>query len=987
MFQARKITTEYSFKQFFPKNHELLIEDQKIRQTFSLSDKPYLIFLLQTKAPGGWLEQRKFNWLKKSSQALKDLKNVKNVFTFQSLQSSQHRGQDLIIGSPFDESPAAQWPKLARSNSLISPQLLTPDFESTLVLIEVASVKTSQVGALQSEITKQLTALDVTVSPGGSLATQNRLSSLLSEELRLFLALSVLIFCGVFYLLFSRPAALVLIVSSLVLSNLFHLAWLSFFKIPLNVLLSTLPVINSISVMSLVIHTLHLWTQRKSSDAPPTFIAFGVLRELFLPNLLGTLTTSIGFLALSGAQIPIIQQYSWVIALAVFSSWVLTQWVLFVGMLVFARIKNPPQMRTWFDRAAIWSHLSVKFSRSIAVSVLGIALCAAFAFPHLNFNSQLFSELPTDDLVHRTNQWLDSTMGGTVPYELVLIGPSKDYWFKPEHLANLRRTTESMRKFSGIGGVYGPADFFPQTIPKKKAQISELLFLFSLSPEDPTRQFINQAGDQVRLSVKFKDIPSNQILALQDRIDQTITSAFAGIKFQKGGPAVYAHQINKTVSRKLVFGFWESIILIGALLVLSFRSIRWALVACLPNAIAPILMIASLAITNTPIKPSIGLIFSISLGLAFNNTVYFLSRLKSIMQKKKLSFIPLKQALALEGNPCLFETFIMLAGFSIFLVSHFQVNKLFGALMILSIVFGFVGDMVFLPAILKVFPRLLLPRSSLPQSKIHEESILDLTPVTFPLPNNDSKRKVAGWIAMTILLPGPKFAEAAELTASQLLSKTRFAIDAKDESAQVKLVIIEANGDRKIRELSLKSLRKGKKASTLVKIVQPADVRGMGLLSQIENGKESHWIYLPQSKQVRRVVGSQTQGGVLGSELSAGDMNAQILRGAKAKLIQTRPDAYEIEITPSRNSQFSRARLTLSLQFLPLKIQYYQKGRLKKTAEFRKYLRFGNIWRPTELVISNHLNKRGTELYLSNLKINQGFKDSDFSQNALKDDL
>lgn len=252
-----------------------------------------------------------FNWLKSRSQNIREMKNVKQVFSFQTLQGAVEKGSDLIIGSSFDESPARSWPNFARSNPVISPQLLSNDFTSVLLLVEPNSMKSSDLEALQVEIMNKLKLNGVTVSIGGALASQNRLSSILSRELQVFLFLSLLIFCSVFFFLFSGWAALGLIVFALLLTNLFHLAWLSFFHIPLNVLLSTLPVINSISVMSLVIHSLHLWTQKRdeSTSTSPMISSLSILRELFLPNLLGTLTTSIGFLALLGAQIPIIQQY------------------------------------------------------------------------------------------------------------------------------------------------------------------------------------------------------------------------------------------------------------------------------------------------------------------------------------------------------------------------------------------------------------------------------------------------------------------------------------------------------------------------------------------------------------------------------------------------------------------------------------------------------------------------------------------------------
>jgi outer membrane lipoprotein-sorting protein len=296
-------------------------------------------------------------------------------------------------------------------------------------------------------------------------------------------------------------------------------------------------------------------------------------------------------------------------------------------------------------------------------------------------------------------------------------------------------------------------------------------------------------------------------------------------------------------------------------------------------------------------------------------------------------------------------------------------------LMILSIGLGFLGDLIFLPALLKMFPNILIP-----STKDQAEDA--------QYPRVSRWGRAAGWIIVLFgILMAPKL-EAAALSAKDILNKTRLKIETRDESAKVKLVIIESNGDKKVRELFLKSRRKSGQASTIARISRPADVKGMGLLSQIENGTESHWIFLPQSKQVRRVVGSQTQSGVLGSELSAGDMNSEILRGAKAKLVGVNKSSYQIQVNPRRSkAQFTHAILTISKQFLPQKIEYYSGKKPRKTVEFKNYAHFGSIWRPKSLTIRNHLNHRGTDLTLSSLQINKGLKDFEFSQAALKEDM
>jgi uncharacterized protein len=121
------------------------------------------------------------------------------------------------------------------------------------------------------------------------------------------------------------------------------------------------------------------------------------------------------------------------------------------------------------------------------------------------------------------------------------------------------------------------------------------------------------------------------------------------------------------------------------------------------------LLLGFLALFQVPIKPGIAIIFSISLGLAFCNTVYVLERLKYILKtsSRKLS-LPIYALMKKETMPCLVSSLSLFGGFSIFLFSVFPMNKLFGVFMLASIAAGLLGDLVWLPAMLKRFPWLLL---------------------------------------------------------------------------------------------------------------------------------------------------------------------------------------------------------------------------------------------------------------------------------------
>lgn len=290
--------------------------------------------------------------------------------------------------------------------------------------------------------------------------------------------------------------------------------------------------------------------------------------------------------------------------------------------------------------------------------------------------------------------------------------------------------------------------------------------------------------------------------------------------------------------------------------------------------------------------------------------------------------------------------------------------------MLISIVAGFFADLIFLPAFLKVF------------LKDYKEKAVPAD----SLKKSDYLPRAAAIIVCLLSLHSSS--TLASPDAQEILKKSQTHLDAKDDEASVEMKIIEANGEIKTRSMELKTLRKDG-FSVLARIQSPADIKDMAFLGNVDKeGNEAQWIYLPSSGQVRRLVTGKTKAGLLGSEISPEDLNSEAVKSSSVKLLKTDKEYHWIEITPTPNtSDYTRVVTKISINdLLPKFTAYYVETKLKKTIAFKEYKKVGPVWRAQFMKVQNHLNKRGTEVRLSNIKVNSGLLASDFSQSELKDD-
>jgi outer membrane lipoprotein-sorting protein len=251
--------------------------------------------------------------------------------------------------------------------------------------------------------------------------------------------------------------------------------------------------------------------------------------------------------------------------------------------------------------------------------------------------------------------------------------------------------------------------------------------------------------------------------------------------------------------------------------------------------------------------------------------------------------------------------------------------------------------------------------------------------------------------ALSLLISITSFAAKASntpQTADQILKDVEKKVTAKDESAKIVMTITEANGSTKVREIQIKRKDGGGAPKVLVKLLSPADLRGTALLSITSKSKaEDQWLYLPSTKQTRRIVSGNKSASFLDSEMSYEDMGSSLDKKFTNKILRTETDAQgpvtviESTFTGGESSYSKLITWVSAKNDLVNRIEYYDlKGALLKTTEMADYKQFGDVWRAQDVQIKNAQTRRETRLQLKDLAINKNLPDSDFTTSAMAED-
>lgn len=712
--QIAKLQTTYEIQQFFPKSYAGFEDLVGIKKVFKLEQHPSLAVLVRNDTTP-WTNPEQMEKLEKFSSSVGRIPSLRSTISLPGRQAIYQDKESIRIGSLVKMLPESSWREAFLKDPLAVPTLLSADLKTALVFAELG---TTDVGAYattleQIEKASKENFTGEKVLMGGIPAIQNSFKTLLRNELSRFLVLSLIASLLLVVLLFRRHSGWIMTIITLLWTNIFVIGLMGFLGWPFTVLSTTVPILVTVIVVSQVVYSYFRMHEIESTEraagratekAP---VVWEINKEIFFPNFLCHFTTAVGFWTLSFSEIPLISNYGHVVAGCVFIAWISTTLFLFPLMMFFPS----PVPRDWTQIDFKFITALLNRRKPIVIGVVAISIIASTGALFLNWGARLFDDLPRNHESRIATELIDEQLGGLIPIEAEISAPDADYWKTPENLERLKKTVASLRERPAVGSALSVPDFVGLfsdnlSLPKTKEAIAEIFFLYGLSARSPLENYLSANGMQARIGIKMRDIPAKDMIAESNAILDRLRTDFPEVKVRTTGTGVYLHPMNTTVSRELIFGFWHAMAAIALVLVFVFRSVKWALIACIPNLVPPAALLGIMAITQTPIKPVLALVFSISLGLAFNNTVYVLMRIKDLIRQGKTENM-IENVMKLEAPACFFSTLVVLAGFVVFLGAQFSVNQVFGLYMIIATIGGLVGDLIFFPAFLKWFPDIL----------------------------------------------------------------------------------------------------------------------------------------------------------------------------------------------------------------------------------------------------------------------------------------
>ncbi|TAE48348.1 MAG: hypothetical protein EAZ89_15420, partial [Bacteroidetes bacterium] len=219
------------------------------------------------------------------------------------------------------------------------------------------------------------------------------------------------------------------------------------------------------------------------------------------------------------------------------------------------------------------------------------------------------------------------------------------------------------------------------------------------------RRVISEDQRQGRLNARVPDLGANAFAELyrnmaafvQRECDtQAFTYRFTGHAFLTERNLVY-------VRENLLSGLAIDLLVIGGIMGLLFRSWRMLIISMIPNMIPLLLTAGVMGLFDIRLTASTALVFTVSFGIAVDDTIHFLNRYRLELGKGLANTAAIRVTMLETGKATVITSLILMCGFAVLIASDFGGTFNTGLFTALTIVFALLGDLFLLPALLKLW--------------------------------------------------------------------------------------------------------------------------------------------------------------------------------------------------------------------------------------------------------------------------------------------
>ncbi len=719
----KKIQTDFTHTGFFFDDDPMLVEFNAFERQFGNDDS----LIIGVHSPSGIFDVDSATLIQELTEQMWLMPDIIRVTSLSNYSWVHAEGDDILVDPFFpDDIELTQELMDSRKDIAMNHEVL-PDYlisKNANTALLYARIRPSIDGIVEAppiveaarELSEKMKRTDHSfyvvggpaINASFKEATQNDLQKLMP------ILLGLIVLCLLISLrsAISTVLALVVVVFTLIPSMAIS-GWTGF---PITSVTGILPQILVAICVADAVHILSVFRQALRDGQTKHEAANYTLAKNYLPTLLTSISTSIGFFSFGTANLKSLAGLGVLAGCGVLLAWFVSYFIL--GPLLYilpSLIKPAPpeKLHTRINRATAFTAKVTEHRKPIIIAFSFLTLGAAFLTANNTVNSDPYQYFAPGVALRDANDFITAEVGGARGLEIVVRAGQEDGIKEPEFLKEVETFQKWLEARPDVTRTLSVVDILKAThrslnggdqafyrLPDNREMVGQELFLYTMSlPQGmDINDRITLKNDAIRVTVLWTISDSKRWME-----ETAIVAAHAkqaGLDVTITGKGNIYQSMNPYVVESFVRSISIALVLISILLVVVFGSFKMGMIALLPNCIPLLLGGAAFWLLGKSIDIGSVLVMSVCLGIAVDDTIHILSNYNRRIKDGLSAQEATAEVLAHTSPALIFTTIILVLGFGTLAFATFVPNIYFGIMTAIILTLALFTDLTFLLAVL-----------------------------------------------------------------------------------------------------------------------------------------------------------------------------------------------------------------------------------------------------------------------------------------------
>jgi predicted RND superfamily exporter protein len=709
--QFPKITTDTDPNNMLPETSDVRVTNREVEQTFGLHKDMIALGIVNER---GVFNSQTVARIAKFTGEITKLDGVASKDVMNFLNASNI----TLSSAEPPESEVSGIKGMVMGNPILVGRFVSKDEKTTAIFVPLND------GANGKEVADQIRQLsdkdrgDETYYVAGDPVARDTFGSEMFLQMGLFSPIAGFIMMLALYLMFRNWPLTFSIMGVAMISIVWTLGLLIGLGYPVHIMSSMIPVF-LMAISTAGIHVFNEFYFCCGELEERRRAIMKTMKAVGAPIRYTALAAAVGFAVLGIGNIIPVRVFGLAVAFGI-AAVALLSFTFLPAVMALVSEKSLRKASSREDMTNNWVSGLLNRLGTLVIRRRGIILVAGlilvgfsiWGITKIRVNNNMVAWFKSGSDIRVADNVINENLGGTNMGYLVAQGNGANSLATPAALNYIDGLQRQLETLGVVGNTYSVVDMMKITnmmmngnnqasfaVPDSREAITQFLSS-SARPSD-----IDASADKANIQVQLKTWDASAMDEVLKKVDDytAINPAPAGITFQPAGIAYFNKVWNDEVLGDMVKVFIIGAIVIFFVLLIIYRSLKWAVVSFIPLLFTIIIIYGAIGFLGKDFDMPISVLSTLSLGLAVDFAIHFVRRYRQRLAEDLDIDSALVWTIVRPGKGIIRNAILFSAAFSVMVFAALTPYITVGVFIMAIMTVSAVLSIAYLPALISLF--------------------------------------------------------------------------------------------------------------------------------------------------------------------------------------------------------------------------------------------------------------------------------------------